>query len=447
MKYYIHIYGCQMNQSDAERIATVLEKLKYTRTDNEQDADLVVLVACSVRQSAINRIFGKIRNLKKKQVLVTGCVLKKDQRLLAEKNITFFDIKDLGNIIKSPLIPLFQRGNKEVISTSSVIPSLLSVIPAKAGIQSSYFTISPAYTNRHTAYIPIMTGCDNYCSYCVVPYTRGHEYSRPASEIIAETQNAIKNGYKRVFLLGQNVNSYFCHCEEATADAAISFPSLLEKINNLDGNFWITFTSAHPKDLTDKLIQTMKKCEKVCPYINLPAQSGNNEILQKMNRHYTVEQYLKFIEKLRKNIPDIAITTDIIVGFPRETKSQFQDTIKLFKKVKYDMAFINQYSPRPQTTAFNLKDNITKEEKNRRERELTEILKKTALKHNQKLVGQTIDILITGQDKNGNLLGITRTMKNVRCRIKNQESETCPELVKRVQITRATAWNLEGIFE
>ncbi|MDP2934798.1 MAG: MiaB/RimO family radical SAM methylthiotransferase, partial [bacterium] len=281
-KYYIKTFGCQMNESDSERIASFLEKKEYKQAPTIEGADLIVVNACSVRQTAIDRIFGlnkKFKNLKAKKIL-TGCLIKSD----IPKFRAFFDeIKDINEFL-----------GKE------------------------YLSIGPKCQPQSSAYLPIMTGCDNFCSYCVVPYTRGREISRPLKEVIKEFGELLKNGHTEIVLLGQNVNSY-----------KYGFPELLRNLNSLPGNFKIKFLTSHPKDMSDELINVIAECKKVEKEIHLPVQSGDNEILKKMNRKYTIQQYKILIEKIRKKIPDIKITTDVIVGFPSETKKQFQNTVKL----------------------------------------------------------------------------------------------------------------------
>ena len=239
-----------------------------------------------------------------------------------------------------------------------------------------------------TGLISISHGCDNFCTYCIVPYTRGREISRPVKDIVKDVKKTLKNGVREIWLLGQNVNSY---------QKEIKFPELLKIINAIPGDFWIRFTSPHPKDFSDDLIDAMVDCEKFAHYINLPMQSGNNQILKKMGRPYTIDHYKKIIKKLREKMPDISISTDVIVGFPGETRKQFEDTLKLFREIKFDMAFISEYSPRPKTAAAKLfKDNVPQKEKASRKKELNKILVKTALENNKKLVSLSIIVIMAG---------------------------------------------------
>jgi len=369
-KYFIITYGCQMNKSDSERIAGVLESNRYKKSSNIGEADLIVINMCSVRQSAVDRVYGKIKDFgklkvknEKLKVILTGCILKKDRRKFAEYFDFVLNIRDL------PQWPKILNSKCKILNTND------------------YLKIQPKYFSFPVAYIPISTGCNNFCTYCVVPYTRGSLIHRPAKDIIKEVKELVKKGYKEIWLLGQNVNSY------KSQSSKINFPKLLRMVNDVPGKFWIRFTSSHPKDLSDELIKTMAESEKITPYLNLPIQSGDDKILKKMNRDYTVQKYRNLIKKIRKKIPDIALSTDIIVGFPGETKEQFKNTAKLLREIKFDMVYIAQYSSRPGTAATKMEDNVPQKEKKRREKVLTEILKKTALGKNKKYIGKIVKIL------------------------------------------------------
>lgn len=391
MKYHLITFGCQMNKSDSERIANVLESKKYEPASKIDEADLIVVNMCSVRQSAVDRVYGllpKIKNLPVgRRTILTGCILKKDRRKLSKE---FDEVVEIKNLIKD---------------------------------------IKPKYSNKFSALVPIMRGCNNFCAYCVVPYTRGKEVSRPAEEIICEIKKLIKQGCKEIWLLGQNVNSY----------SDISFLQLLRKINDIPGKFWIRFTSSHPKDFSEELIKTMKDCKKVTPYLNLPVQTGDDEILKKMNRPYSITRYKNIIKKVRKEIPNICLSTDVIVGFPGETKKQFENTVKLFRKIKYDMAYINKYSLRAGTAAAKLKDNVPAKEKKRREKTLNEILKQTALANNKKYTGKTIEVLPTNY-KDKFLFGKSFHYKTVK--FKGQKNLIGK--FAKIKITDALTWGLKG---
>ncbi len=448
MKYFMKIFGCQMNYSDAERITTLLEKYKFKSAASVDAADLILFVTCGVRQSAEDRVYGQVNNIKKKYpgktIILTGCLAhRKDvQRRLKGKVDLFTTIQDFPKEINKILNTKYQT------------------LDTKNKPCNDYLKIAPSHTNNYQAFVPIMTGCNNFCAYCVVPYARGREYSRPAEDILKETRGLIKKGYKEIVLLGQNVNSYI--------SGAINFPKLLKSINVVPGNFWLTFLTSHPKDISDELIETIAKSKKICEYISLPAQSGNNKIISRMNRHYTITRYKTLIKKirqaslrlsLRESSEDLvlgktvklppAISTDIIVGFPGETRKQFEDTAKLLREMKYDMAYIAQYSPRPQTAAWKLKDNVTKAEKVRREKVLTKILKKTAFENNKRYVGKTVEVLI---DKNiPNLPDSPNLPKKYSAHTRTQKKVVFFSYKKisvgsfrKIKITRAKTFGLEG---
>jgi tRNA-2-methylthio-N6-dimethylallyladenosine synthase len=344
-----------MNVSDSERIAATLKKQGYKSAKSEAQADLIVLNACSVRQSAMHRVYSKINKFskEKKKIILAGCVLESDKKKLKDKISEFWHPNKYFHICP--------ENNKSIQHKSTFNP-------------------------RSSAFVPIMTGCNNFCSYCVVPYTRGREKSRPTNEIIKEIKTLAKNGYKEIMLLGQNVNSYrdIGIARESARRRRLSsatpiyinFPKLLRLINNIPGNFTIKFMTSHPKDMSAELISAIAKCEKVSKEVHLPIQSGDNKILRKMNRKYTVAHYKNLIKKIRAKIPNAIISTDIIVGFPGETQKQFQNTVKLCKEIKFSIAFISKYSPRFGTVAYKLKDNVPPAEKKRRWKILNALVNK-----------------------------------------------------------------------
>ncbi len=403
-----------MNISDSERIASVLEGIRYKKTPNINEADLIIVTMCSVRQTAVDRVHGlmpKFRKIKKinpkLKTVLTGCVLKKDKKVFVRGFDYVVDIKDIKKL-----------------------PEIIGIKKIKNA--DNYLDIAPKYSSKFSANVPIMTGCNNFCAYCVVPYTREREISRPAKEIISEVKNLIKRGYKEIWLLGQNVNSY--------KDGKNNFTKLLKMVNNIPGNFWLRFTSSHPKDFSDDLISAMAECKKVTPYLNLPVQSGDDKVLKSMNRHYTVEDYKNKIKKLREKIPNICLSTDIIIGFPGETKKQFNNTAKLFRKIKFDMAYINKYSPRADTAAAKLKDNVLIKEKKNRENILTQVLKQTALEHNKKLVGKKTIVLIDSKKQENLWLGKNENYKTVQIK----SSKNLLGKFVKVKIIKAREWALKG---
>lgn len=433
-KYYIITFGCQANVSDSERIAGILETFGFENGENEEDASLLIYNTCSVRQTAEDRIFGlnkKLKNLKiknpKLKIILTGCMTHYSEKELKKRlpyiNI-FLPIKNKEkwfNVFKNFLLQKeFKNSNFESLN--------------------SYNSFIPKRESKFRALVPISYGCNNFCSYCVVPFGRGCEVSRIPEEIIKEiTLLALKN-YKEIWLLGQNVNSY--------KSGKTDFAKLLKMVNKIPGDFWIRFTSPHPTNFSDDLIKEMAKCKKFPHYLNLPAQSGDSDILKKMKRNYTSEEYIKLVEKIRKSLPDISISTDAIVGFPGETKKQFENTVKLFKKIKFDMAYISEYSERPNTLAARkYKDDIPKKEKEARKKYLTEILAKTALENNKKIIGKTLNVLIDKQ-KNSRFFGRTENNKVIEIIFSVPLADT-PSNLKigeflNIKIISATPWKLKG---
>ena len=396
-----------MNRSDSERIAGVLENIGYKAADKILQADLVVVNACSIRQSAMDRIDGLAKKLRGKKTVLTGCILDKDKKKFQTKFDFLLGIEDL-----------------------LLLPEMLG---HKTIAKNHYLELSPGYSSAFSACIPIMTGCNNFCSYCVVPYTRGREVSRPAEEILREIKGLIKSGYKEIWLLGQNVNSY------KTKDK-ISFAKLLEMVNNIPGKFWIRFTSPHPKDFSAELIETMAKSKKVTPYLNLPVQAGNNTVLKRMNRPYTIEKYKRLVKKIRQAFKQkIAISTDVIVGFPGETKKQFSDTCDLFKKIKFDMAYINRYSARSQTAAAKMEDTVSDKEKKNREEILNDILKITALEKNKEFIDKEVEVLVQDNIK-GFSIGKTSHFKTIKFPGKKCQIGT----FVKVKVLDASPWGLKG---
>lgn len=343
-KYYIFVIGCQQNEHDGVKLSHALNKLGFTES-TEQDADIIFVIACAVRQTAVDRIFGKIKVWgKNKKIILTGCVLDSDKNKLAKIGVDFFNLEN-----PKKLESVLNINSKEF---------------AKYFGEGSIFSSS----------VPIMFGCDNFCSYCATPYTKGRERSRNIKDISNDVTKLVKKGEKNILLLGQNVNSY--KSNESSKNKS-DFALLLEHLNSIPGDFEVSFISNHPKDMTDDIIQAVADLPKIKKEIHLPVQSGSNKILKAMNRPYTREKYLEIIAKIKKANPNIEITTDVIVGFPGETEKDFQDTVDIFNKVGYKMAYINKYSPRFGTAAYKLGDPIPWKEKQRRWHELDRVLSKT----------------------------------------------------------------------
>ena len=361
MKYFIKTYGCQMNESDSERIASVLERYKHKKASKMDEADFVIINLCSVRQTAIDRIHGQFsakskltKNKKKPKIILTGCILKSDKKRFSEKIDLIFDVREMDDLEK------FLKDNsddwrKKVNLMNRDRDNELNI---------SYLKIDPKYKHKNHAFVPVMTGCNNFCSYCVVPYTRGEEKSRGAEDIIKEVEGLVESGYSEITLLGQNVNSYSSLDERGKK---INFGKLLKLLNKIPGEFKISFITNHPKDMKDGLIRAIRDCKKVVKYIHLPFQSGDDDILKKMNRHYTQKGYLSLIDKIKKEIPGVKFCSDVIVGFPGETNKQFNETLKVVKKVGFDTVYVNKYSPREGAlSAKKYEDDISWAEKKTR---------------------------------------------------------------------------------
>lgn len=445
-KYYLNTFGCQMNKSDSERIEAKLKDLGYRPASQIEKADLIVINMCSVRQSAVDRVYGRFRQFKKLKknksklkILLTGCVLRTDFNKLKQGFDYILSIKTL---------PFWQEIlKKDNFYYSSNSRDSLS----RKRCRDSYLNIAPAYCNNFSAYLPITVGCDNFCSYCVVPYTRGPMVSRPSKKIITEIKNLVKKGFKEIWLIGENVNSWEEKGKNLKVDSRkkaekLGFSDLLKMINKIPGNFWVSFTSSHPKDFSDELIKTMVKCEKVTHYISLPLQAGDNEVLKKMNRPYTINDYKKIVKKIRKAIPDVYLSTDIIVGFPGETKKRFENTIKLFKELQFDMAYIAEYSPRPGTRTFKIKDGVPLKEKQRRREVLTKVLEEIATKKNKKYLGKEVEVLVSEMLKGKFLVGKTKnycTVKIVDLPEKTETTKMIGKLVK-AKVIGVIPWGLKA---
>ncbi len=388
--YHIITIGCQMNIADSERIAGYLENIGLTHTADRDSADLVILTTCGVRQSAEDRIYGLVPLIKnanpRAKILLTGCLVNRsDVKERLESTVDFWlPIIDLPNLAK--ILNLREPENSD-------------------GSNTSYLSLHPIYENNFSAYLPIGNGCNNFCAYCVVPYARGRETYRPAEEIIAEAQALINQGYKEITLIAQNVNSY--------TSGDYNFPKLLKTVNDITGDFWIRFTTSHPKDLSDELIDVIANSSKVCQHFHIALQSGDDEILRIMNRKYTAEHYLNIVHKIRTAMPSASITTDIIVGFPGETEEQFQHTNDLVREIGFSQIFISQYSPRFGTVSAKMTDDVSHQEKARRENIINETLKTGLAKTNDQFIGQEFNILIDEQDAKY-AYGKTATFKLVR---------------------------------
>ncbi|MDD4568828.1 MAG: tRNA (N6-isopentenyl adenosine(37)-C2)-methylthiotransferase MiaB [Tepidanaerobacteraceae bacterium] len=433
MKYKILTWGCQMNIHDSEIIAGVLQKMGYCPAATLKEADIIILNTCCVRENAERKVYGRIAQLKQfKQrnpdliIAVSGCMVQQPHVIeYISKKMPYVDI-------------LF--GIKNVHKLSDLIENCRQVdLPVVEITKDSDMdeNLPISRFDNSKAWVTITYGCNNYCSYCIVPYVRGREKSREPNKILNEIKELSNQGFIEINLLGQNVNSYGKNLQIPT-----TFPNLLRSVDAIDGIERIRFITSHPKDLSDELILAMKESKKVCEHIHLPVQSGSNRILSKMNRIYTREHYLDLIEKMRVAIPDIAITTDIIVGFPGETETDFLDTLDLVKKADFDSAFTFIYSKRKGTPAAEMKDQIDDEVKKDRLNRLMQLQNSITWNKNKILKGTIQEVLVEGVSK-GNihrLSGRSRTNKLINF---DGSQELIGKLLK-VKITEPHTWSLLG---
>lgn len=436
--YNIITYGCAMNRSDSERIASTLEKLGYREAKRGRAPDLLVFNACSVRQSAINRIYGQVDNLQRLKknnprlkVVVTGCVLPKDRQGFFEKFDLFFNIKDLT---KLPQLLKKLEAGREILA-----PSVLVRGKKFSQEDIEYFKIRAKATDKFSALLPVSFGCSRFCTYCAVPYTRGLEINRLAREILKEARSLLSRGFREITLLGQTVSSW-----RDPERARYEFVDLLRSIEEIPGRFWIRFASPYVLDFDDRLIRFLARSKKVNNYVNLPLQSGSDQILKRMNRRYTVARYLRVLNGMKKKIPDFSFSTDVIVGFCGETEKQFQNTYDVFAKIRPTMAFIAPYSPRPGTFAQRLmQDSVPNKTKKARFKKLTQLLRQTAQENLQKEIGRTPEVLVdTWLPQKKECLGKTKNFKTVR--FKSKKNLTGQFV--NVKIIKAREFELRGVL-
>ena len=411
LQYYIWTIGCQMNKAESERLGSYLEQRGYQAAATAEEANLIVLNSCVVRQNAENRVLNKLNALNPLKrsrpdltLAVTGCLVnsKVDQLRQSFPHVDYF----------------FKPGE---------YPSWLEK-------QGKPHTITPLHPSP-TTFVPIIQGCNNFCSYCIVPYRRGRERSRPVAEIVSEVKQLVHRGVKEVTLLGQNVDSYGHDLPNQP-----NLADLLSELNTIDRLARIRFLTNHPKDMSPKLTEAVARLDKVCKHISLPVQSGSNDILKAMRRGYTVENYRHLVRQLRSKIPGIALSTDVIVGFPSETEEQFQQTFNLLSELRFDTVHVAVYSPRPGTIAFRkFEDNIPLAEKRERLSKIEQLQERIATEINRQLLGKTVEVLVEGRKK-GKWQGRTRTGKLV---FFSDTNDRLGQLVK-IRIEKTSPWSLQG---
>ena len=405
-KYYIETWGCQMNEEDSEKLSGMLENMGYIRCESRDEADIIIFNTCCVRENPENKVYGNLgllKLVKKKKpetiIAVCGCMMQqKGMAQLIKKKYPFVDlIFGTYNIHRLPeMIHNAMQSSRTVIEVWEKEGEIVEGIPTH-------------HESDLKAFVTIMHGCNNFCTYCIVPYTRGRERSRKPESVAQEIKELVSRGYKEVTLLGQNVNSYGKDLED------MSFAKLLRYINEIDGLERIRFMTSHPKDLTDDVIAAIKECSKVCEHVHLPVQSGSTRLLEKMNRKYTKEEYLSLVDRIRESIPDVSITTDIIVGFPGENEEDFEQTLDIVKKVGYDSAFTFIYSIREGTPAARYSDQVPDEIKHERFNRLLNLVNETGEKNSQIYNNRIVEVLVEGYSKTdeSKLTGRTRGGKLV----------------------------------
>lgn len=435
-KVYIETLGCQMNKSDSEKILGILETLSYTETTLREEADLLVMNTCSIRAASENKAFSHLgiwKKLKKNnpdvKIAVCGCIAQQTKEKIFNRapqvDLIFgtHNIEELPELIK-------QLDDKDRICSIHKTP---------------YHTNETFYSRRQeglSAWLPIIEGCDYFCTYCVVPYTRGRQRSRLPEDIIREAEEIIRQGYKEITLLGQTVDSYGKDID----NPEINLPNLLRKLNSLEGLLRLRFVTSHPADITDELIKTVKELDKVCEYFHIPMQSGSTEVLDKMRRPYTREEFINLVNKIKKEMPDVAITSDFIAGFPGETEEQFNETLSIIDEVVFDHCNVAAYSPRKQTPAAVWKNQIPYDEKKRRLNILLDKVKENTLKSNEKYLGIVLQVMPDNyKEEKGKVILTGRTRNNKLIHFEGSKDLIGTHV--NVEITEASIWCLKGVLK
>lgn len=434
MTYYIDTMGCQMNENDSLKYAGIFENMGFKKSESEDDANIVLFNTCCVRENAENTLFGRLGFLKNRKsnkkdfyIVVVGCMTQ--QKHIIEKIINSYNWVDvvLGtNSMQKLPRKLYNAmfNKKDKIEYYDIDNEIIEGVPV-------------VYNDKYKASVSIIYGCNNFCSYCIVPYVRGREHSRKIQDIVNDVEELAKKGYKEIMLLGQNVNSYGNDLKDET-----NFPKLLREIEKIDGIEIIRFMSPHPKDFSDELIDTIAKSKKIARQIHLPLQSGSTKILKEMNRKYTKEDYLKIVEKLKKADDNISFSTDIIVGFPGETREDFEETLDVVKKVEYDQIYMFIYSKREGTVAANIKDDTKYEEKVDRLEELKHLYESNLPKLNKKYIGTIQKVLVEGKSKNNDKLYTGRTSSNKT--VIFEAADSYIGTIQKIKIISEHLWYLKG---
>ena len=438
---YIETYGCQMNFADSEIVASLLQKEGDQMVGEIEQADYVLINTCAIRDNAEQRIRKRLRELRAVQqrhpqlrIGILGCMAERlqSQLMVEEENVSFVVGPDSYRRLPEIMRKVREMGVKEAATELSTSETYADIEPVRLA------------SNGISAYISIMRGCQNYCAYCVVPYTRGRERSRDPETIVAEARSLFEQGYKEVTLLGQNVNSYRFVIENAGGEkVTVDFPDLMRRVAEIDPLLRVRFATSHPKDLSDKLLEVMAKYDNICKCIHLPVQSGSDRMLKLMNRHYDSAWYLDRIAAIRRYMPDCSITTDVIAGFCTETEEEHQMTLEMFRKVRYDYAYMFKFSMRPNTYAEkHLQDDVPDAEKTRRLEEIIALQGQIALENNRKEIGKTFEVLVEGESHRSKEQLFGRNSQNKV--IVFDRKDVVPGQYVKVKVTDCTAATLKG---
>ncbi len=439
MKYFILNLGCQMNQSDSERIQAVLRQMGLEKTENEDEALVRGIVACSVRQKAIDKVYSKIYEWNEQKAsknlitFVSGCILPADHEKFLKKFDLIFSLQQLKELPEM----FRQYGVTTPLSTTSAEED-----QEFSPLMGGFWQVKPHYSSSFEAFVPIQNGCDKFCTFCAVPYTRGREISRPSAEVLEEVQTLVRAGYKTVTLLGQNVNSY----GQDRQGNEMTFAELLREVGEIgrreQADFWTYFTSPHPRDMTREVLEVIAEYPVLAKQIHLPLQSGDDKVLIRMNRNYGLDRYRTIVSDIRSILPSATLFTDIIVGFTGETEEQFQNTRSALEEFQFQMAFIAQYSPRPGAASYRWQDDIPREVKKNRLHELTSVLQASSLAYNQTLVGKTLRVIVDKPDRKPGYWA-ARTEGKVAVRFASNGKDLTGQFVN-LRITHAVALSIEG---
>lgn len=434
-KYFIETYGCQMNESDTERIGGQLEELGYAPADDLQDADIVILNTCSIRQNAEEKVYGKIGEVKKlkernpKVLLgIAGCMAQENKNKLIQRM----------PVIDFVIGPYHIHDLKDIISRHDAVGSHVVMAELNSQRVQDYSELRAVRKSKIFAWVPIMQGCNKYCTYCIVPYVRGKETSRTISDVYGEVKRLAEEGYKEITLLGQNVNSYGLDFRDGT-----NFGELIRSLDGIEGIERIRYMSSHPRDMTFDMVDAMAESSKVVRHMHLPVQHGSNAMLRRMNRGYTIEHFKELLAYVREKMPDTVITTDLITGFPGETEEMHKETLQLLEDLRFDSAYTFIYSPRRGTPAARMEDQIDDATKHRRLQEIMDVENDISLACNQQMVGKTYTVIVEGPTKQTEDNWFGRTSGNKMIIFPREKNIAIGDTIC-VKVDTAQTWILKG---